>query len=55
MVIELLDNSVPLRFGRWNEPEMDSKMQAETNKRSHASWMGGTSIKGQFIVHLKVL
>ena len=55
MVVELLDDSVPPRLGRWNEPEIDAIAQAETNKRSHASGMGWASVKGHFIVHLKVL
>ena len=55
MVVEFFDHSVPPWLRRWNEPEIDSIMQAETDKRSHASGMGWTSIKGQLIVHLKVL
>ena len=55
MVVEVFDDSVPPRLGGWDEPEFDTIMQAETNKRSHASWMGWTSVKGQLIVHLKIL
>ena len=40
---------------RRDEPEMDAITQAETNERPHASRMGRASVKGQFIVHLKVL
>src|SRR5512139_1100598 len=55
MIVELLDNTVPPWFGRWNEPKLDPVTQAETNKRSHTSWMGRTAIKSQFVVYLKVL
>ena len=55
MVVELLDDAVPPWLGRWNEPEIDSVAQAEPNEGSHAAGMGWASVKGQLIVHLKVL
>jgi hypothetical protein len=55
MVIELLDDAIPPWLRKRNEPEMGSIMEAETNQGAHASWMGWAAVKGQFIVHLKVL
>src|SRR6266496_3684590 len=55
MVVELLDDSVPPWLGRWNEPELDSIVQAETNKRSHASWIDWTAEESHLIVHLKIV
>ena len=55
MIIEFLDDAVPPRLRRRNEPEIDAITQAETNKRPHASWVGRTSEKSPFVVHLEVL
>ena len=55
MVVELLDDPVPPWLGRWNEPEIDAVAQAETNKRSHTSWIGWTAEESHLVVHLKIL
>src|SRR3989304_6715580 len=54
MVVELFDHSVTLGFGRWDEPQIDSVVEAKPNKWSHTSWMGWTSEKSQLVVYLKI-
>src|SRR3972149_11794486 len=54
MVVELFDYSVTLGFGRWDEPQIDSVVEAKPNKWSHTSWMGWTSEKSQLVVYLKI-
>src|SRR4030043_1900330 len=55
MVVELFDDSVPPRFGRRNEPEMDPVTQAQANQGAHAAGMGWAAEKSQFIVRLQIL
>ncbi|MPM98683.1 hypothetical protein SDC9_145871 [bioreactor metagenome] len=51
-VVESLHAAVPPWLRRRNEPRLHSAVQAEANKRPHASRIFGTAGEGEGIVHL---
>ena len=54
MLVEPFDHTVPPWFRKWDEPGLDTVVQAQPDQGTHSTRVSSTAVEGRLVIDLEV-